>query len=421
MLKTKIPENVKNFVVLSANNIIAQILGFIFLILITRLYSPNEFSQLVMLSNLLLWIGPVMCLKFDSAIIVADSKAEASNLFIGCVFISIIVSLIFSLIVILNNTTNVVYIEELNIYIWSLLVPVGIFFVGLSSAVKSILHYHKQYYFFSLTPIIFVTTNGVFAIAAYYIYPFGVSLLFSHTLGMIVSSTFLLSKVYSFGYLDNSVKILLIISSLKKNIKFPIHTAPSSLVDGLSQSMPIYFIYAIFSDVAVASFGLVIKIAIVPMRFIFGSVSTLLMKMIHDSVGTRYSVILFWKVSLYLLLFVVTVGLFIYLSSEAIVSRVFGDEWVYAGQILKIMGISMIYSAAISSLSSVLVATRRLKLGAFWQYSYFLSSTLFFLTFNEFGDANMHLFFVLLAVKEILFYTIYFVLISYSVHKPSLG
>jgi O-antigen/teichoic acid export membrane protein len=297
--------------------------------------------------------------------------------------------------------------------------PIGLFFIGVGSAIKSMLHYNKQYFYFSLSPIIFTIVNGFLSIVIYYIHPFGESLIFSHIIGSVFSSLFLLSKIYNFGYLNGGINIVHIFTSMKKNIKFPIHTVPSSLVDGLSQSMPIYFIYQIFDDVIVASFGVVIKLAVVPMRFIFGSISSLLIKIIHDSVGTKYSVRIFVKVSVNLFFIVVVFGSFLYFFSEALVNTFLDKDWVYTGKILKIMCISMIYSAAISSLSSVLVATRRLKLGAFWQYLYFLSSVIFFYMFIEFGGADIYWFFTLLAIKEMFLYSIYYALIYYSVQKPS--
>ena len=101
-LKKKLSENVKNFAILSANNVLAQIFGFIFLFIVTYLYSPSEFSQLVLFSGLLLWVGPIMCMKFDAALIVSDSKSESLNLFLACVSVSMVMSFIFSLLIVLT-------------------------------------------------------------------------------------------------------------------------------------------------------------------------------------------------------------------------------------------------------------------------------------------------------------------------------
>ena len=386
--------------------------------MISRLYGPENFSVLVLYSNLLIWLGPIACLKYDVAVVVSEDASEAANLVVLSVFISTIIALFAFAVAVLNGYFG--FLDDLthNMLIWVILAPTGILLTGASASLRSYLHYYKEYFNFSTTPIIFSTVYGLLAIILYNIWPDGTTLILSQVIATLSVCAYILHRLHSKDYLREKIKISNILTVGRKNIAYPMFSAPASLVDGMSQAMPVYFIALIFNSLTIASYGLVLKIVIVPMRFLLSSVSTLMLKIIHDEIANSNAVKIFWHVSLGLLTLITAVSLILMNWASTIIILFFGNDWKQAGLIIETMCFALLFSAAISSLSNIFAATNRLGLGAAWQVLYFTSSLLFFLWMYFDENLTQEVFFKLLAIKEVFIYAIYFMMIAVSVHKP---
>lgn len=411
----------KNFFILSVNSLIAQAVSILFIIAITKIYGPEKFSVIVLYSNLLLWVGPIVCLKYDVAIVVAKTAAVSANLVALSILISSIIAILAFTLVILNSFFNLLDGFLQNLIIWAVLAPVGILITGASMALRSFLHYHKEYLNFSSTPIIFSVVNGVLSTSLYFVWPSGTTLVASQILATLFICIFILKKLKSKNYLGEKVTLKEMLSIGYKNIHYPVFSAPGSLLAGMSQAMPVYFIALVYNSVVVASYGLMLKIVLAPITFIFSSISTLMLKVIHDEINGGRPAIVFWKVSFVLFVFILATSLILITWSASIISLILGDEWIYIGRIIETMCFALLFGAAVSSLSNIFAATNHLGLGALWQVIYFLVSISFFAVVYLSFDFDREVFFILLAAKEIGLYLIYFLMIAYSVHKPNNG
>ena len=114
----------KNFFILSVNSLIAQAVSILFIIAITKIYGPEKFSVIVLYSNLLLWVGPIVCLKYDVAIVVAKTAAVSANLVALSILISSIIAILAFTLVILNSFFNL-----LDGFLQNLIISFIIFFV----------------------------------------------------------------------------------------------------------------------------------------------------------------------------------------------------------------------------------------------------------------------------------------------------
>jgi lipopolysaccharide exporter len=407
-----------SFLTLSASSLVAQAISVLSLIAVSRLYGPENFSLLVLYSNLLIWLGPIVCLKYDIAIVVSEDASEAANLVVLSIFISLIIALLAFAVALLNSYFGFLDDFSNNMLIWVILAPTGILLTGANASLRSYLHYYKEYLNFSTTPIIFSTVYGLLAITLYNVWPTGTTLVISQIIATLSVCVFILLKLKSKKYLREKIKIESILIAGRKNIGYPIFSAPGSLVDGLSQAMPIYFIAFIFNNLVIASYGLVLKIVVVPMRFIFSSISTLMLKIIHDEIADGHAVKIFWYISSGLLIFIIIATLILVNWASTVIRLFLGEEWAQTGLIVETMCFALLFSAAVSSLSNIFAATKRLGLGAAWQVLYFILSLIFFMLIFLDENLTQELFFELLAIKEVSLYAVYFLMIAFSVHKP---
>lgn len=109
----------------------AQALTVLALPLLTRLYTPAEFSVLAVYAAVLGILVVVACLRLEIAIPLPETDEEAASLLVMSLLSGLTLSVLLGLVVALNDSRLVkwLHVEELGPYIW--LVPVG---VALASA-----------------------------------------------------------------------------------------------------------------------------------------------------------------------------------------------------------------------------------------------------------------------------------------------
>ncbi|WP_334067745.1 hypothetical protein [Nereida ignava] len=348
----------------------------------------------------------------------AKDSSEAAQLLAASLLISIITSLASLITVFIIFSLNIITFSAPNLTMWLLLTPIGIISTGLSLSLRSFLHFHKEYRYFASTPIIFSLAYGFLALTLYYIWPSGLTLILCQILATLVVCVFIFQLLKSKGYLNETITIQRITNAAVRKKQYALISTPSSLLDGLSQALPIYFMAIAFNSITVASYGIMIKIVIVPMRFIFSSISTLMLKIIHDEINSANRCRIFWQISCGLLVLIVLASQLISNYADTIVDQFLGDEWSQTIVVIETMCFASLFGAAVSSLSNIFAATNRLQLGASWQVLYFTVTLVFFLYVVIKGNIPQQIFFELLAIKELVSYTIYFLLISFSVHKP---
>lgn len=109
---------------------VAQCLTFITLPILTRIYSPSDFSVLAAFMAALNVITVISCLRLEMAIPLPEDDVEASNVLAICILIVCIITLTtFSVLFFLSpHYHDVFQIDHIRIFTW--LLPLGVFFSG---------------------------------------------------------------------------------------------------------------------------------------------------------------------------------------------------------------------------------------------------------------------------------------------------
>ena len=119
---------------------IAQVIALLSPIALAHLFMPEDFGLLSALSALVLIFGGVASCKYDAAIVTADNKRQAIELFQLSVNFSILASMIISLIIIFfTQFTNFEYVNKLTNAIY--LIPIWILAFSIFMSSKEFLFY----------------------------------------------------------------------------------------------------------------------------------------------------------------------------------------------------------------------------------------------------------------------------------------
>lgn len=135
----KLKENgfVRSVTVLAGGTAFAQGLMVLVLPILTRLYSPEDFSVLAVYFGLLMTISSVACLRLDIAVAMPESEQDAANLLALALLFAAITSGLLALPMVFaadEVATGLLATPRLRPYLWFL--PVGVLLVASYSALQ---------------------------------------------------------------------------------------------------------------------------------------------------------------------------------------------------------------------------------------------------------------------------------------------
>jgi O-antigen/teichoic acid export membrane protein len=131
----------------------AQVIGLLVLPLLTRFYSPDDFSLLAVYVAILTMSGAVTCMRLDAAIPLPESDDDAANLLALALSSAIIVVVLYGLVVLLFGTSLAAAVgrPEIAPHLW--LVPFGIGLMGLYSSFQYMAMRQKAFTLIARTKI----------------------------------------------------------------------------------------------------------------------------------------------------------------------------------------------------------------------------------------------------------------------------
>lgn len=127
---------IRSVTVLIGGTAVAQVIMILLLPLLTRLYTPEDFSVLSIYLGLLSVISVAATLRFELAIPIPEDDAEAINILALGVISSFVTALVAALIVFFFSVEVSALFNQpiLKYYLW--LLPIGIFFAGSYSSLQ---------------------------------------------------------------------------------------------------------------------------------------------------------------------------------------------------------------------------------------------------------------------------------------------
>lgn len=260
--------------VLVGGTVFAQGLAILALPILTRIYSPSDFSLFAVYTSLIMVLSVASCLRFEIAIPIPEEKSEAVNLVVLSFLSNLLISILLFIIIALFHHQIIQLLGQSNFseLIW--LVPVGVFFLGVYNTFQYWATRQKQFKTIAKTRI----TQSIFGVTTQV--SLGVLGFFSFGLivGQIVKVSAGIGKLIK-NFLYDSAGILKKISffSLKKtfikNDKFPKFSTLEALANTAGVQLPIIFIASKVSGGEAGHLMLAMQVMAIPIAFIGSAVS----------------------------------------------------------------------------------------------------------------------------------------------------
>lgn len=361
---------VKNIGILTGGTIFAQSLAVLSLPILTRLFSPEDFSLLAVYTAIIGLFSVVSCMRLNIAIPMPADDSDAINLVALSLFSATTISALIAAVILLfpSEIVGLIHQPAMRPLLW--MIPVGVFVAAIYNALQYWTSRRKQFGLITQTRVTRAIGGsgtqigfGLFSSG-----PFG--LLFGH---MIYGGMGILGLVRSLlkndGTLLTAINRLSLLANLRAYKRFPLLSVPESLFNSGGIQLPIIIIAAWAIGPEAGFVMIAIRVMGLPMGLVGTSVAQVYLAEAPEHLRegtlvmlTRETIWILFKSGAPILVLVGFISPFIF-------PYVFGAEWQRAGIIVAWMTPWFLFQFVSSPISVILYMVDKYELAMLLQLS----------------------------------------------------
>ncbi len=328
---------------------------------VTRLYSPGDFSVLAVYMSTLSIFAVVACLRFEIAIPLVQDDADAANLLLLSLSVASVVALVLLLAGLAAPETIAGFLRtpEFAQYLW--LVAIGVFLAASYAALQNWATRAKRFGAVARTRIMQSLSGAT------------ISLLFGWAgiapLGLILGNM-LNVGAGGFGLVvsalrkDKGALSEVSLSSLAKTSKkfasYPIFSVPEAVANNIGTQLPI-LIVAAYGDHEAGYLLLALQVMAVPMALMGSTVSQVYISRANDEMRKGQLNVFTQQVMSRMAATGALPIIFLGLFSPVLFDFAFGEQWRRSGEIASLFAPWFLTQFIVSPVSTVMYATGNQK------------------------------------------------------------
>ncbi|HDJ1602151.1 TPA: type 8 capsular polysaccharide synthesis protein Cap8K [Staphylococcus aureus] len=384
---------------------IAQVILIITTPIITRLYSPTEFGEFTIFSNIAMILIPIINARYDLLIVNTKNDRSANILSQISFLISLLILLILIPIFAISAWLYPNFILDF------IFIIIMLFLVSLTNIFINYLNKERKYKVLSLINVFRAGSMALLQII------FG--LLALGSLGLIIGFSLSYIAGITLGYKTFKKHFNIVRDKEETKALFLenknqlVYSTPSILLNSLSFSVVVFFIGILYTNTEVGIYGMAIRVLGIPVTIISLGLSKIFMQQANDYYiehGNFRNLLL--KFSSILVIVSIILYVPLYLFSEELVNILLGHSWVDAITVIKIVIPLFVIRLIVSTVSLSVIVLQKQQLELILQALFLIGTTVTFviskmlnLTFLNFVSIN--------TVVLIVSYMIFFIALYY--------
>ncbi|HDB5374651.1 TPA: type 8 capsular polysaccharide synthesis protein Cap8K [Staphylococcus aureus] len=384
---------------------IAQVILIITTPIITRLYSPAEFGEFTIFSNIAMILIPIINARYDLLIVNAKNDRSANILSQISFLISLLILLILIPILAISAWLYPNFILDF------IFIIIMLFLVSLTNIFTNYLNKERKYKVLSLINVFRAGSMALLQII------FG--LLSLGSLGLIIGFSLSYITGITLGYKTFKKHFNIVRNKEETKALFLenknqlVYSTPSILLNSLSFSVVVFFIGILYTNTEVGIYGMAIRVLGIPVTIISLGLSKIFMQQANDYYierGNFRNLLLKFSSTLVIVSIIFYVPL--YLFSEELVNILLGHSWVDAITVIKIVIPLFVIRLIVSTVSLSVIVLQKQQLELILQALFLIGTTVTFviskmlnLTFLNFVSINTA---VLIVSYMIFFIALYY-------------
>lgn len=398
----------RNVSVLVGGTAFSQLIGILALPILTRLYTPQDFTVLATYVSILGLILSICCLRFEIAIPLPKEKKDAIHLFVLSI-ISLFCIVLFTVVAVTlgANLVNTLTNQLIEGYLW--LLPLGVLFGGMYSVLSYWMVREKKFPLIARTRMTQAVSGAITQIGAGYLGVTPVGLL----LGQVLNSgagIFSFFKVFVKEYklLLNSISISKLKSLFRQYERFPKYSTWEALMNSAGIQIPILIIATLAIGAEAGFLMLAMRILSAPLGLIGNAVSQVYLSEAANKYDNGYLKDFTVKTIFILVKLGIVPLTLAGILAPYVIPVVFGDSWQRTGVLISWMIPWFFMQFITSPVSMSLHVTGSQKLALLLQISgLFIRGGLVYLAALHYNNYIGEVY----ALSGFLFYSVYLIIV----------
>ncbi|MCM3756324.1 oligosaccharide flippase family protein [Sporosarcina aquimarina] len=394
---------------LTIGSFLAQIITVIVAPIMTRLYTPEQIAIYTLILTLVAMFGPVLCGKYDQAIVAEENEKQVMQLIVG--------SLVFSFVFLIFITLGFKYYLSMNPQIteevggFAYLVIGILFLTALVNILTAYNNRHKEYKTISSVIVTRTIAQNIGIVILGLLKSGSIGLLVSQLLGMLVGFKRQGKHLFENRIQLKDVSFKGIKESLTKYRNLPIFSMPAHFINTTSYSVLNFFIIGLFGLAIFGFYSISYRILGLPLNLISINVSKVFFQKASEEnqLTGNYSKSLKF-VSLFLLCLSIPMVLILMILGPYVFEVVFGDGWDVAGVFVQILAPMYGVRFIVTALAPALIISGKQK-AEFYMSNLFIVASVVSYTICKFKGWDIYIFLTLITVTYSVIYAIFYVYI----------
>lgn len=348
----------RNAAILSSGTAFAQAISILTLPLITRLYSPEDFSLLAVYMALIGIFAVVACLRLNIAIPLPEKNEDAINVFSLVILAACVIS---GLLMVLfmgapELILSIIGQPQFEPYLW--MVPIGVLLISIYTSIQYWFTRNKHFGDIARTKVARAVSKSGTQIGCGVLNPTPFGLLLGDLVYCGVGIAGLFRKMWRYDRgLFGLVTLRSLWSSLKEYRRFPYFSVPESLLNVAAIQVPVLMIAALAVQPEAGHLFLAMQVTALPMALIGASVAEVYLsdagQKKREGILKPFTMNVMWRLLKLGAPMLLAVGII----SPFVVPLIFGEDWTRAGMIIAWMTPWFILQFVASPVSMVLHVT----------------------------------------------------------------
>lgn len=331
-------EFVKNVITLITGSALSQLILYVAILWLTRLFSTEAFGVYMLFSSAILILKPIISLQLELAVLLPKKNKNAINIFAFSILTIFILNVILSLVILIFKDGILLFfkIEKLAYFIY--LLPFSCFFLGATITLNYWNNRIKSFKNIAQGNVVkasVLSSSQITTGLSKFNY---LGLIPGLILGQIIQVIFLFTTAYKTLKKDKKhISFSRMFFLIKKYKDIPLYNTLINFLNTLSNEIPILLITRYFGLSFAGIYGLALKVGKAPAGVIESSISQVFINKATETYNNKGDLYHLLKRTFNQLLKIGVIIFIPILIFSFFIDIIFGENWVNVGTYLRIL------------------------------------------------------------------------------------
>ncbi|SFF28475.1 Membrane protein involved in the export of O-antigen and teichoic acid [Paenibacillus catalpae] len=325
---------IRNVSVMMYGTAIAQMIAMIIVPVLSRIYQPDQLGVFSLYVSIITLFSVIASFRYEVAIVLPKDEDEATRIFLLSCIITVLLSAVLLIFCLFFDDSIARLFGSPELKKWLIWVPISVCAMGLYQCLNYWSTRQKQYKRMSKS---LVGRQGSIAstqIAAGSSGFASMGLIGGQIVGQVIASAIWLFQTWreNSSLFKRNFKVDQLRQAARKYSEFPVYSTPQTLVNSLSQNLPIFMLSYFYGSAVIGLYSLGLRLIQFPVTLVAQSVRQVLLQRISEARQDEINLnAMFKKFTVTLALIALLPSLFIVVFGPQLFKIILGTEWMEAG------------------------------------------------------------------------------------------